>query len=177
MSDRYQTDGPGPAADELPAASVGEAIAAPEVIRVEALLFVAERPLSRTEIGRICDLGADAVDAALGDLEVALRDRGIRLVTLGDQVQLVTAPEAGTLIGRFIGADGGRLTPAGLETLAIVAYRQPVTRGVIERIRGVDSDYVIRSLLGRRLIAEQGRADTTGRPIDRKSTRLNSSHT
>jgi segregation and condensation protein B len=52
-----------------------------------------------------------------------------------------------------------------LETLAIVAYRQPVTRGVIERIRGVDSDYVVRSLLHRRLVVELGRADTAGRPI------------
>ena len=52
-----------------------------------------------------------------------------------------------------------------LETMAIVAYRQPVTRGLIERIRGVDSDYVVRSLLHRRLIAEQGRAETPGRPI------------
>ena len=58
-----------------------------------------------------------------------------------------------------------RLSPAALETLAIVAYRQPVTRGVIERIRGVDSDYVVRSLLHRRLVVEQGRADTPGRPI------------
>ena len=58
-----------------------------------------------------------------------------------------------------------RLSPAALETLAIVAYRQPVTRGVIERIRGVDSDYVLRSLLHRRLVVEHGRADTPRRPI------------
>ena len=64
-----------------------------------------------------------------------------------------------------MGAEGVKLSPAALETLAIVAYRQPVTRGVIERIRGVDSDYVVRSLLHRRLIAELGRADTPGRPI------------
>ena len=58
-----------------------------------------------------------------------------------------------------------RLSPAALETLAIVAYRQPVTRGAIERIRGVDSGHVVRSLLHRRLIREQGRADSPGRPI------------
>ena len=63
------------------------------------------------------------------------------------------------------GADAARLSPAALETLAIVAYRQPVTRGVIERIRGVDSDYVVRALLHRRLVVEQGRAETPGRPI------------
>ena len=87
------------------------------------------------------------------------------LVAAGDEVQLVTAPEAGSLIARYIGAEGARLSPAALETLAIVAYRQPVTRGVIERIRGVDSDYVLRTLLHRRLVVEQGRADTPGRPI------------
>jgi segregation and condensation protein B len=105
------------------------------------------------------------VDALLGDLEVALRERGIRLAVLGDEVRLVTAPETGPLIGRYTGAGESRVSPAAMEALAIVAYRQPVTRGVIERIRGVDSDYVIRSLIARRLIVEQGRADTPGRPI------------
>jgi segregation and condensation protein B len=132
---------------------------------LEALLFVAERPLSRAEIRSLCGLRSEDVDALLGDLEVQLRDRGIRLVSSGDRVELTTAPEAGPLIARYVGADGPRLSPAALETLAIVAYRQPVTRGVIERIRGVDSGHVVRSLLFRRLVVEQGRADTPGRPI------------
>jgi segregation and condensation protein B len=140
---------------------------APEVsVRdVEALLFVAERPLSRREIGTLCGIDVERVDALLGDLEVALRDRGIRLAVLDDEVRLVTAPESGMLIGRYTGAGETRVSPAAMEALAIVAYRQPVTRGVIERIRGVDSDYVIRSLIARRLIVEQGRADSPGRPI------------
>jgi segregation and condensation protein B len=133
--------------------------------QLEALLFVAERPLSRREIATLAGVERDAIDSLLGDLEVALRERGIRLVATGDEVQLVTAPDAGALIARYVGADGVRLSPAALETLAIVAYRQPVTRGVIERIRGVDSDYVLRSLLHRRLVVEQGRADSPGRPI------------
>ena len=132
---------------------------------LEALLFVAERPLSRREIGQLCGIDAAGVDALLGDLEVALRGRGVRLTMSGEQVELTTAPEAGPLIGRYVGGDGSRVSPAAMEALAIVAYRQPVTRGVVERIRGVDSDYVIRSLLHRRLIVEQGRADTPGRPI------------
>jgi segregation and condensation protein B len=141
--------------------------AAPEVtVRdIEALLFVAERPLSRREIGSVCGIDGDRVDALLGDLEVDLRGRGIRLANLGDEVRLVTAPESGLLIGRYTGAGETRVSPAAMEALAIVAYRQPVTRGVIERIRGVDSDYVIRSLIARRLVVEQGRADTPGRPI------------
>ena len=110
-------------------------------------------------------LSADEVDERLGDLEIQLRDRGIRLVISGEQVMLGTAPDSGPLIARYLGADAVRLSPAALETLAIIAYRQPVTRGVIERIRGVDSGHVVRGLLHRRLIHEQGRADSPGRPI------------
>ena len=133
--------------------------------QIEALLFVAERPLSRREIAALAGVDAATVDARLGDLEVELADRGIRVLAAGDRVALATAPDAGGLIARYVGTEGVRLTPAALETLAIVAYRQPVTRSVIERIRGVDSDYVVRSLLHRRLIAEQGRSEAPGRPI------------
>ncbi len=131
---------------------------------LEALLFVAERPLSRREIASLAGCDAETVDERLGDLEVALRDRGIRLVIDGDRVELATAPDGGALVARYIGADAVRLSPASLETLAIVAYRQPVTRGAIERIRGVDSDYTVRTLLHRRLIVELGRSEAAGRP-------------
>ena len=143
----------------------GEAPGTLTVAQLEALLFVAERPLARREIATRAGVDRAAGDALLGDLEDALRDRGLRLVAAGDEVQLVTAPDAGSLIARYTGAEGSKLSPAALETLAIVAYRQPVTRGVIERIRGVDSDYVLRTLLHRRLVVEHGRADTPGRPI------------
>ena len=132
---------------------------------LEALLFVAEKPLSRTELRAICQLDSAELDARLGDLEMQLSERGIRLVTSGERVMLSTAPESGQLIARYLGADAVRLSPAALETLAIIAYRQPATRGVIERIRGVDSGHVVRSLLHRRLIVEQGRAESPGRPI------------
>jgi segregation and condensation protein B len=134
-------------------------------VELEALLFVAERPLTRREVASLAGVELETVDARLGDLEVLLRDRGIRLLSVGDRVELATAPEAGSIVARYTGAEGLKLSPAALEALAIVAYRQPVTRGVVERIRGVDSDSVMRSLLHRRLIAEQGRADTPGRPI------------
>ncbi len=132
---------------------------------LEALLFVAERPLSRREIAVLAGVDRETVDARLGDLEVSLRERGIRLVSAGDRVELATAPEAGALIARYVGADAVRLSPASLETLAIVAYRQPVTKAAIERIRGVDSDYTVRTLLHRRLIVELGRSDAPGRPF------------
>ena len=82
----------------------------------------------------------------------------------GDRVELATAPDGGALVARYVGADAVRLSPASLETLAIVAYRQPVTKSAVERIRGVDSDYTIRTLLHRRLIVELGRSDAPGRP-------------
>ena len=132
--------------------------------QLEALLFVAERPLSRREIATLSGVDRATVDARLGDLEVALATRGIRVVSSGDRVELVTAPDAGALIARYVGADAVRLSPASLETLAIVAYRQPVTKAAVERIRGVDSDYTIRSLLHRRLVVELGRSEGPGRP-------------
>ncbi len=133
--------------------------------QLEALLFVAERPLSRREIGLIAGVDGATVDERLGDLEVALAGRGIRLALSGDRVELVTAPEAGVLIARYVGTDAVRLSPAALETLAIVAYRQPVTKNGVERIRGVDSDYSIRALLHRRLVVELGRSESAGRPF------------
>jgi segregation and condensation protein B len=132
---------------------------------LEALLFVAERPLSRREIGLLAGVDRDTVDARLGDLEVTLRDRGIQLLLSGDRVELATASDAGALVARYVGADAVRLSPTALEALAIVAYRQPVTKSAIERIRGVDSDYTIRSLLHRRLVVELGRSAAPGRPI------------
>ncbi len=134
-------------------------------VQLEALLFVAEKPLARAEIARLAGVDGEIVDQRLGDLEVSLAERGIRLVLSGDRVELTTAPDAGALIARYVGADAIRLSPAALETLAIVAYRQPVTKAAIERIRGVDSDYTVRSLVHRRLVVEQGRTDAPGRPI------------
>ncbi len=132
---------------------------------LEALLFVAERPLTRREIAALAGTDRATVDERLGDLEVALRERGVRLVTDGDRVELATAPEAGDLVARYVGANAIRLSAASLETLAIIAYRQPVTKAAIERIRGVDSDYTVRTLLHRRLVVELGRSDAPGRPF------------
>lgn len=158
-----------PASDEAPALALdGTAPTGPGELseaQLEALLFVAVRPLARREIAALAGVDRATVDDRLGDLEVALAGRGVRLVLSGDRVELVTAPEAGGLIARYVGADAVRLSPASLETLAIVAYRQPVAKSAIERIRGVDSDYTIRTLLHRRLVVELGRSDAPGRPF------------
>lgn len=147
--------------------AVGERPAPGELTEsaLEALLFVAEKPLSRREIASLAGVDGATVDERLGDLEVSLRGRGLRVLAVGDRVELVTAPDAGALVARYVGADAVRLSPASLEALAIVAYRQPVTKAAVERIRGVDSDHTMRSLLHRRLITELGRSNAPGRPI------------
>ena len=165
MTGALESSGP---ADEAGAQSGDQPGAQPLELTeaaLEALLFVAERPLSRREIASLAGTDRATVDARLGDLEVSLRSRGIRLLVDADRVELATAPEGGALVARYVGADAVRLSPASLETLAIVAYRQPVTKSAIERIRGVDSDYTIRSLQYRRLVVELGRTDAPGRPF------------
>ena len=133
----------------------------------EALLFIAERPLATAEVaelGGVPRLEAEGTLSALAQ-RLAEDGRGLRVQHHDDAWQLVTAPEVGERLAAYAAREEARLSPAALEALAVVAYRQPCTRGDVERVRGVDSDYVIRSLLHRRLIAEVGRRDTPGRPI------------
>jgi segregation and condensation protein B len=132
----------------------------------EALLFIAERPLPTAELAQLAAVPSLQAEASLSALAEDLVEdrRGIRLQRMNDEWQLVTAPEVGARLATYAARQEARLSPAALEALAVVAYRQPCTRGDVERVRGVDSDYVIRSLLHRRLIAEVGRRDTPGRP-------------
>jgi segregation and condensation protein B len=134
---------------------------------LEALLFIAERPLTTGEMAELADVPDLQADAALAGLAERLAEdgRGIRLQRHDDAWQLVTAPEVGARLAAYAAREEARLSPAALEALAVVAYRQPCTRGDVERVRGVDSDYVIRSLMHRRLIVEIGRRDTPGRPV------------
>jgi segregation and condensation protein B len=133
----------------------------------EALLFIAERPLTTTELAELGEVPQLHAEGTLSDLGDRLADdgRGLRLQRLGEEWQLVTAPELGSRLAAYAARQEARLSPAALEALAVVAYRQPCTRADVDRVRGVDSDYVIRSLLHRRLVAEVGRRDTPGRPI------------
>ncbi len=133
----------------------------------EALLFVAERPLTTAEMAELAGVPRLQAEAGLAGLAEEMVDagRGLRLQRLDDAWQMVTAPEVAERLAAYASRSEARLTPAALEALAVVAYRQPCTRGEVDRVRGVDSDYVMRSLLHRRLIQEVGRRDTPGRPI------------
>lgn len=134
---------------------------------VESLLFVAAEPVTVDDLSRALELPCEAVETALAQLAVVLQSRGIRLLRHGARVQLVAAPEAAAAIERFVGGTppAPRLSTAALETLAIIAYRQPITRAGIEALRGVDSAGAIRTLLQRGLIAEVGRLPNVGRPV------------
>jgi segregation and condensation protein B len=133
---------------------------------VESLLFVADEPVLVDDLAVILESTPEQIDEALDALVDEYVERGLRLQRKREKVQLVTAPEAATYIRRFLGLEvGGKLSPAALETLAIVAYRQPTTRAEVESVRGVNSDSVLRTLINRGLIEEQGRLEQVGRPI------------
>ncbi len=135
-------------------------------MHVESLLFVAEGPVAVAAMARALETTEEKVDELLGQLKEEYAGRGMRLQRARDRVQLVSAPESAGIIQKFLGIDGtGHLSAAALETLAIVAYRQPVTRPAIEAVRGVNCDGVITTLLSRGLIQEMGRQESAGRPI------------
>ncbi len=133
---------------------------------LEALLFAAPAPVSVAALASATGWSTQEVEAALSHLEEESERRGFRLQRGRGGLQLVSAPEAAPYIEALLGLDVTlRLTQAAMETLAIVAYAQPVTRPQIESIRGVNSDSTLRTLLSTGLIEELGRADSLGRPI------------
>lgn len=135
---------------------------------LEAVLFAAPEPLTLEALRKGLGANAARLEAALTRLtaDLAAGERGIRVQRHDTTVQLVTAPALASDLERFFGYQATqRLSPAALETLAIVAYRQPVTRPQIEAIRGVDSNGVLNTILSRGLVAEVGRLETAGHPI------------
>ncbi|MFN2121386.1 MAG: SMC-Scp complex subunit ScpB [Anaerolineales bacterium] len=134
--------------------------------QLEALLFVATEPASVGELAEALELDRGIVEAALRDLQDVLRTRGLRLQRHANRLQLTTAPELAANIERFLGLETRtHIGRSGLETLAIVAYNQPVTRPQIDAVRGVNSDSVLKNLLFKGLICELGRGQGPGRPI------------
>jgi segregation and condensation protein B len=134
---------------------------------LEAILFVAGEPVNLPDLRKALDVEAGKLDELLDALNVEYVNagRGLRVMRHGEQVQLVSAPHVAVYIERYIGTQSGsKLSAAALETLMVVAYRQPVTRSGIEAVRGVDSSGVINTLQGRGLIEEVGRAESIGHP-------------
>jgi segregation and condensation protein B len=134
--------------------------------QVESLLFVADEPVSVSRLAEALEVTPGQVENALGELGASYAGRGLRLQRAGSRVQLITAPEAASCVENFLGLEARTcLSRAALEALAIIVYRQPITRPELEAIRGVSSDSVLRTLLSVGLIEEVGRAPTVGRPI------------
>jgi segregation and condensation protein B len=138
----------------------------PLFLKLEAMLFVAPEPVTTAQLATALDVAPSVVERGLNELEASLATRGLRLQRHAGRFQLTTAPQLTELIERFLGLEATtHLSRAALETLAIVAYQQPVTRPQIDSIRGVNSDSMMKSLLSKGLILESGRADGPGRPI------------
>ena len=156
----------GPAEGSPAGVPEGPGEGAPLTAQVEAVLFVAERPVSVSELARLLRVSPDSVEDAVAGLEGRLAGGGLTLQRHADALQVVTHPRVAGPVQRFLGLEmSSRLSPAALETLAIVAYRQPVTRAQIEVLRGVNVDGVLGNLVTRGLVEEVGRLDAVGRPI------------
>ena len=135
---------------------------------LEALFFVSDEPLTSSVIAQALDTDRRTVDALCERLEQELVERGSGLVlrSVAGGWRLFTHPEVASIVEQFVlSSRQARLTKAALETLGIVAYKQPVTRHQVSGIRGVNSDGVLRALVDRGLIEEAGRENAPGRPM------------
>ncbi len=132
---------------------------------IEALLFVSDGPVEPRVLGRTLGVTTRRVNRAVEQLRESLDGRGVRVQTGPDGVQLVTAPQAAPHVEALLGLEQARrLSTAALETLAVIAYQQPVTRATIESVRGVNCDGALQTLRARGLIEQSGRAPGPGRP-------------
>lgn len=134
---------------------------------LEALLFVAAAPVTVAQLAEALGLKIQEVENGLSNLGRSFQEgRGLSLQWHAGKVQLTTAPELASLVEKFLGLEAtARLSRAGLETLAIIAYRQPITRPGVDFDPGVNSDGVMKSLLSKGLVQELGRSEGPGRPI------------
>ena len=136
--------------------------------RIEAILFVAGEAVSIKELARALQTEEKTVRAELNAIrdEYDYNQRGFLLKRFGDKVQLATRPLYSQDVLRLLQpVQQQSLSQAAMETLAVVAYKQPVTRAEVEQVRGVKCDYSLQSLMNKGLIREMGRKDTIGRPI------------
>ena len=134
--------------------------------RLEALLFVSGAPVTAQRLAEALAVGSGEVEAALPRLEARLEERGLRLQRYRGGYSLTTAPQAAPDVARLLDLESSaHLTRAALETLSIIAYRQPATRPLIDSIRGVNSEASVHTLVRYGLVEETGRGEGPGRPI------------
>ena len=132
---------------------------------LESLLFVARKPLTPKEVSAVLGLPAEFLLSLLEELTLELQSRGIQIIKVAGGFLMGTNPENANYVEKILHPRSlTKLTPQALETLSIIAYKQPVTRVEVERLRGVISDGVIETLLAKKLIKEAGRSSAPGCP-------------
>jgi segregation and condensation protein B len=138
----------------------------PLAAQIQGLLFVASESVTVGQLAETLRVKPGTVELALQELERSLLQGGLRVQRHAGGVQLTSAPELGPTVERFLGLEARtHLSRAALETLALIAYRQPVTHPEIDAVRGVNSESMLKSLLSKGLVYEAGRAEGPGRPI------------
>ncbi|MCL5094301.1 MAG: SMC-Scp complex subunit ScpB [Patescibacteria group bacterium] len=134
--------------------------------KIESILFVAEKPVSLKELALLTGAMITDVQQTMKELIDEYSKKGIRIIRKGEYFHFVSAPENSETIAKYLNEELRHdLSEAALETLAIITYKQPVTRMEIEEIRGVNCEALIRNLMIRGLITEVGRKEAIGRPI------------
>jgi len=141
---------------------------------LEAILFAAGEPVAVSRLAEVLEDSKKNIEKMLVAMQESYEmaeDRGIKLLILDDKAQLASKPAFGETVLKVLETRRSpTLSPSALEVLSVAAYRQPVTRGVIEQIRGVDSSYTLQSLLEKGILEECGRLDVPGRPILYRTT-------
>jgi segregation and condensation protein B len=132
---------------------------------IESVLFVADGPVELRTLARLTEQTPEAISQAIEELGATSRERGVRIQRTGQSARMVSAPETASYVQRYLGIDENqRLSPVVLVTLTVIAYKQPVTKGEVERILRKNCEYSVMVLKARDLINEVGRADGPGRP-------------
>ncbi len=132
---------------------------------LECMLFVSPQPLMTAHVAKSLEIDEAVVDAAIHELRLDYGGRGLQILRIAGGYQMCTRPEYADHVSKLLKPERMKLSRAALETVAIIAYRQPITQPEIEAIRGVNSDGVVRTLMERHLIKQVGRRETAGRPM------------
>jgi len=135
--------------------------------QIEALLFASGNPIDARKISQIIEIPSEQVNVLIDQLILEMADdmRGLTIVKVAAGYQLCTKPELSTIVKKLAQVQDSKLSLAAMETLSIVAFKQPITKQEIENIRGVKVDKVLTKLVERQMIKELGRKETIGRPI------------
>ncbi len=161
-----------PAAGEIEAEKGAEpqADSREKLAALEAVLFMAAEPIGGVELAEIIGVTPAEVEQLCGELAALFEGRGLHLTRVAGGYQVATRPEYGPFVAKLHKPERFRLSRAALETLAIIAYKQPVTRPEVEAIRGVNSDSAIDTLAQYELVCEAGRKEAPGRPVLYRTT-------